>query len=80
MEMLFLQLRDGKKIMIYYSEGNAPSYQIEWEGGLIGYMHINNYDAGSEQQFWVGSSDLLQPYLAEISWYLESVLGLTYKR
>jgi hypothetical protein len=44
MEMLFLQLRDGKRIMIYYSEAYAPSYQIEWEGHLIGFMYIKFFD------------------------------------
>jgi hypothetical protein len=79
MEMLFLKLRDGSSIRIYYAEGNAPSYHIEWEGDLIGYMYINNYDEVSDRPLWVGSSDLLQPYLTEISWYLESALGLNYK-
>lgn len=70
MEMLFMQLYDGKTVMIYYSGGQDCSYQIECEGHLIGYMYIKSYDTESKL-IWVGSSETLQPYLFEISRYLE---------
>jgi hypothetical protein len=79
MEMLFMQLYNGKRVMIYYSGGQDCSYQIECEGHLIGYMYIKSYDTESELPLWVGSSETLQPYLFEISRYIETTLGLKNK-
>jgi hypothetical protein len=63
---------DGRKVIIRYRAEDPVKYYVWWDKVEIGYLYISRYDVEIGDHIWVGSSDLINLYIGELSTYIQT--------